>query len=226
MGHGSVSQRPNGLWQAQVAVEGRRRTVYARSQAECVAKLHQLQQQISGGLPAVGQRRTVSRYLDAWLESVASRVRPRSMRHYTYIARLISGEVGRVMVAKLQPGDVGRMLARLQASVLSPQTCAHVRAVLRTALADAERDGLVSRNVARLSDAPRVPGEARTLDPLLNPFTVLSTPPLAESVIEPRCETPAQAPNHPGAGARSGHTEPAAGPGEAVADPDPAEASE
>lgn len=49
------------------------------------------------------------------------------------------------------------MLAKMQASGLSPQTCAHVRATLRTALADAERWGQVGRNSAQLASAPRVP---------------------------------------------------------------------
>ena len=157
MGRGSITHRADGRWQGRVMVEGVRRSVYGATQAECVAKLQQLQQQIAGGLPAVDQRATVGRYLDSWLGSVSSRVRPRTMRHYAYMVELVSGQIGRVKLAKLSPQDVAAMLARLQASGLGPQTCAHVRAVLRAALADAERDGLVSRNVAALASAPRVP---------------------------------------------------------------------
>ncbi len=157
MGRGSITHRADGRWQGRAMVEGVRRSVYGATQAECVAKLQQLQQQIAGGLPAVDQRATVGRYLDSWLGSVASRVRPRTMRHYAYMVELVSGQIGRVKLAKLSPQDVAAMLARLQASGLGPQTCAHVRAVLRAALADAERDGLVSRNAAALASAPRVP---------------------------------------------------------------------
>ena len=157
MGRGSITHRADGRWQGRAMVEGVRRSVYGATQAECVAKLQQLQQQIAGGLPAVDQRATVGRYLDSWLGSVSSRVRPRTMRHYAYMVELVSGQLGRVKLAKLSPQDVAAMLARLQASGLGPQTCAHVRAVLRAALADAERDGLVSRNVAALASAPRVP---------------------------------------------------------------------
>jgi len=157
MGMGSITHRADGRWQGRVMVDGERRSVYATSQQECVAKLKDLQQAVGKGLPAVDGRATVARYLDAWLGSVASRVRPRTMRHYVYMAGLISAQVGRVKLAKLSPQDVAGMLARMQASGLSPQTCSLARATLRTALADAERDGMVSRNVAGLASAPRVP---------------------------------------------------------------------
>ena len=166
MGHGTVYLRPDGRWSAQVAVEGRRRTVYGRTQAECVAKLQALQHAVTGGLPAPDGRATVARYLDMWLGQVAARVRPRTMRHYRYMVGLISAQMGRVKLAKLSPQDVASMLARMQASGLSPQTCSLARATLRTALADAERGGLVARNSARLASAPRVPHQQpRILSP-------------------------------------------------------------
>jgi site-specific recombinase XerC len=78
------------------------------------------------------------------------------MRHYAYMVELITGELGRVKLAKLSPADVDRMLAQLQASGLSTRTVSQVRAVLRTALTDGEKRGAVARNVASLSDASKV----------------------------------------------------------------------
>lgn len=49
------------------------------------------------------------------------------------------------------------MMADLQPQGLTARTASHCRAVLRAALADAERDGLVGRNVAALGRAPHVP---------------------------------------------------------------------
>jgi integrase len=157
MGHGSVSQRANGLWQSQISRDGTRSTVYGRTQAQVVAKLHALQKQAADGLPAVNQRTTLAAFLKGWLELVASRVEPRTIRHYTYMVELITGELGRVKLARLSPSDVDRMLASLQTSGLSARTVSHVRAVLRTALTDGEKRGAVTRNVASLSDAPKVP---------------------------------------------------------------------
>ena len=161
-GEGSVYQRSDGRWVGSVTLgwepAGRvRRSVYAATQAEALAKLRALKQQTASGLPAVDGRTSVSAYLDTWLASVASRVRPRTMRHYTYMVGTISGQIGSLKLAALSPQDVAAMLAKMQVSGLSPQTCAHVRAVLRTALADAERWGQIGRNSAQLASAPRVP---------------------------------------------------------------------
>jgi integrase len=166
MGHGTIYRRPNGSWAGEITVDGSRRTAYARTQAECVAKLQALQAQAAGGLPAVDQRTQVGAYLTGWLEVVGTRVKPRSVRHYTYMVGLIRGQIGRVKLAKLSPADVESMLSRLRESGLSPQTCAHVRATLRVALRDAQRHDRVTRNAAQIAKADPVPErEPRLLSP-------------------------------------------------------------
>ena len=158
MGHGSVSQRPNGLWQAQVSLNGERSTVYARTEKEVVAKLQALQGQVAGGMPAVNQRTTIDAYLAGWLEMVEPRLRPATLARYRgIVAYQLVPELGRIKLAQLTTADVDRALARLLDSGLSPQTVSHCRAVLRTALNDAEKRGQVVRNVAKLSDAPKIP---------------------------------------------------------------------
>lgn len=158
MGHGSVSQRPNGLWQGQLSRDGERLTVYARTEREVVAKLQALQSQVAGGLAVVDQRTTLAAYLEGWLETVAPRLRPVTLSWYRGMVRgQLIPQLGRLKLAKLQPGDVAAMLGRLQDQGLSPRSAAHVRAVLRTALADAMRWGYVNRNAAALASAPRVP---------------------------------------------------------------------
>lgn len=108
-------------------------------------------------MPAVDQRGTVAAYLAGWLETKRPKLRPATMARYRGIVEgQIIPELGRVKLAKLQPADVDRMLARLQAQGLSPRTASHVRAVLRAALGTAERRGQVVRNVATLSEPVRV----------------------------------------------------------------------
>ena len=68
---------------------------------------------------------------------------------------LIPG-LGRVAIAKLTPDDVQRFVNAKLASGLSPRRMQYIHAVLRRALVTAERWGLVSRNVAKLVDPPRV----------------------------------------------------------------------
>ena len=158
MGRGTVYRRSNGSWAGEITLGGVRRTVYAGSQAACLAKLQVAQSQLAGGLPPVDQRTTLGQYLTGWLQAVAPRLRPATFDRYKGIVTVqLIPELGGVKLAKLSPADVDLMLARLLGSGLSPRTVAHVRAVLRTALTDAEKRGQVARNVATLSDAPKVP---------------------------------------------------------------------
>lgn len=63
--------------------------------------------------------------------------------------------IGSVPLAKLEPADVSRMLARLTArGTLSPTTVRYCYAVLRIALGRALKSGRVLRNVCTLVDAP------------------------------------------------------------------------
>jgi integrase len=167
MGRGTVYRRANGTWAGEITVDGKRSTVYAPSQDECLAKLDAAKASASGGLPTVDQRGTVGAYLTGWLETKRPKLRPATMARYRGIVEgQIIPEIGRAKLAKLQPGDVDRMLARLQAKGLSPRTTSHVRAVLRAALATALRRGQVVRNVATLSEPVKVP--KRPL-PILSP---------------------------------------------------------
>lgn len=166
-GHGTFSKRSDGRWMGRVMVDGRRRTVYARTERECVAKLQALQQQVAAGLPAVDQRATVATYLTRWLQEVAPRLRPTTATRYR---GLVTGQivpaVGRIKLYQLQPSHVAAMMAQVQRDGLSARTASHCRAVLRAALSDAERDGVVSRNVAKLADAPHLaPPQPTVLSP-------------------------------------------------------------
>jgi len=72
------------------------------------------------------------------------------------VQHLIPG-LGRIALAKLAPADVQTFLNAKLASGLSPRRVQYIHAVLRRALVTAERWGMVSRNVAKLVDPPRVP---------------------------------------------------------------------
>jgi integrase len=162
-GEGTVYQRADGRWVGSVTLgwgsAGReRRSVYASTQAEALAKLRALKAQTASGLPVVDQRTTVGTYLNRWLEVVEPRLRFSTFTRYAGLVRgQIIPKIGSVRLSALQPGDVARLMASVQQDGLSPRTAAHCRAVLRAALADAEKWGEIPRNVARLADAPHIP---------------------------------------------------------------------
>lgn len=159
-----IRQRDDGRWEGRYELprraDGRRqqRSVYGHTEKEVKTKLRNAMVRADKGQPVVDERLTVGSYLGHWLEAVEPRVRPKTLAFYRTLTDhwLIPG-LGRIKLARLQPGDVSAFLAQLQRDGLSPRTVAHVRAVLRAALSDAERAGDVTRNVAKLANAPRVP---------------------------------------------------------------------
>jgi integrase len=169
---GSVRKRPDGRWEARVVVTdgtGRRsrRSLLARTRPEAQQKLLAALDGERRGITATDQRQTVGQYLDAWLGNVKPRVRPRTYQSYECVVRVhLHPALGPTPLVRLSPQHVQGLLNARGAAGSSPRTVAIIRAVLRLALGQAERWGLVSRNVAKLADPPRViRREVRPLDP-------------------------------------------------------------
>jgi integrase len=77
---------------------------------------------------------------------------------YASVVRVhLAPGLGQLPLARLTPQHVQALLNAKSASGLSPRTVGYLRAVLRQALRQAERWGMVTRNVARLAEPPRVP---------------------------------------------------------------------
>lgn len=151
------------LWVGRISLgygpDGKRvrRAVYGRTQAEARGKLDQLRRQHDAGMmPTVGREQTVGSFLPTWLEEVhRHRVRPTTYRRDEWVVRnRLVPAFGRYRLSALTPLQVEALLRQMVESGLTPRTAQHTRAVLRAALNQAARWGLVSRNVAALAQAP------------------------------------------------------------------------
>lgn len=97
-------------------------------------------------------------FLERWVSSVE--LAPGTLKqHRNAIVNHLVPALGHIRLTELRPSDVDEYLSRKD---LHPQTLRHHRATLRRALADALRDGIVSRNVAALSRPPRMQQVERT----------------------------------------------------------------
>ena len=138
---------------------GRRVYRYARTRAEAAAKLASALKSVQESNPLPPERETVATYLASWLD-VSARPTVRPMTYISYeaiVRRHLVPELGRIRLSRLGPGDVQAMMNRKLAQGLSARRVDYLRAVLRRALNDAMRFGLVSRNVAALVRPPRRP---------------------------------------------------------------------
>ena len=154
----------------------RRRVVSGATSEEARGRLDDLRRELRLGTTVPkGPALTLRSYLQEWIERDRARVRPSTWAVREQHVRLwLNPALGNIGLARLSSADVERALGeflrtgRPMASVevgkragrrrsVSPLTVRHVRATLRTALSDAERDGLVGRNAAGLARPPYVP---------------------------------------------------------------------
>ena len=161
-GEGSITQLPDGRWQARLTYwEGgrrRRKAFYGKTRAEARAKLMAALADLQRGLPVPPERQSVGEFLERWLKDVvAPSVRPRTFASYSQLVRRhLLPTLGRVRLVRLTAQDIQACLNQKRQEGLSARTVQYLHAILRRALGQAEKWGLVARNAARLVDAPKV----------------------------------------------------------------------
>ncbi len=161
-GEGSIYRTEEGRWRGAILgpnpeTGGRKRYVVSgRSQVEVRERLADLRRQLeTAGRPT--SRMTTGDYLAAWVAAEESRVRPSTYRgREQFVRTYLVPALGHIPLADLRPSDVDRLMTSIMTRGRSGRTAAHVRATLRRALGEAQRDGLVLRNVAALSRPPKI----------------------------------------------------------------------
>lgn len=160
-GDGSIIETADGRLRGRVLLphpDGTRtvtRWVSGRTRAEVSRKLEDLRREAERGGFASGE--TLDAFLARWIDAVRPRLRESTWRSYRqHVDQHWRPLVGRVELVRLTPTHVERAMAQLTDRGLSPMTVAHSRSTLRRALHDAQRDGLVHRNVASLARPPRI----------------------------------------------------------------------
>ncbi|MEW6472922.1 MAG: tyrosine-type recombinase/integrase [Actinomycetota bacterium] len=176
-GEGAI-YRHGDRWRAVVDLgweNGRRKRKYlsGKTRAAVAAKLRVAQAQAESGTLPIGPAPTVERWMTEWLESVSTRVAPRTLAHYRRMTSYyIVPALGRKRLDALRPTDFTRMTKGLNEKGLSLRTMQAAHQVLGMALRQAVRQGVIPSNPADLVDAPAPrkepldvvsPAEARTL---------------------------------------------------------------
>lgn len=171
-GEGSIFKDSRGLWTAAVelpAHEGKRRrkVIRSRDKRVVVSKLSELKRDLEklGDLPTASI--TVEQWMNYWFENIATkRIRPNTASGYkSVISKQIIPEIGKLRLDKLQPSHVRRVHDRIMSTPRNPASpekgflsstyALNAHRVMAKAFDDAERDGRMTRNPAKLTDAPR-----------------------------------------------------------------------
>ena len=156
-----VGRSPEGLRQ--------RKKVSGRSRAEVLAKIREVQQEAAAGAAPKNDRLTLASFLERWLTvTLPGSIADSTLDNYSDTVRLhIKPALGHHVLSRLTVTQVDEFLAAKRSAGYSPNSIRLMRTILRRALNAAEREGLVSRNVAGLSIAPRLnraPGRSLTVE--------------------------------------------------------------
>jgi len=163
-GDGALFEDTSGRWRGAIVVTDPdtgirvRHTVSGRTMAVARERLDKLRRDLGQGIGLKpGRPKTLAAYVAVWLPSLRQRVRPSTWRsHEQYLRSYILPAIGAAALAQLTPTSVERMTAAMIGRGLSPTTARGARTTLRMILRDAERDGVVARNVAALARPPRL----------------------------------------------------------------------
>ena len=163
---GTMRERSPGSWELTVSAgldptTGRYtrviRTVRG-TKREARAALQQLEVEVASGLVGL-EDPSVSELLGRWLDHVKALGRsPSTLYNYrNCIARELVPVIGTIRLSKLTAGHLDRLYSSLRERGLAPATIRQVHAIIRAALHQAVRWGLIARNVASLASAPPLP---------------------------------------------------------------------
>ena len=167
MARGSV-RKLDGGWGYRIdlgpdTATGKRRQVSKQgytTKRDAEAALRELTQSVDSGTLAKRSTRTLGDYLDEWHALQEDRLRATTWHSYAMAINRIKSRLGQAKLQALEPLELERFYAYLLAEGgrfgkgLSPKTVRNTHTVLRKALSDAERLGLVGRNAAASARAP------------------------------------------------------------------------
>lgn len=165
-GDGGLFQRADGMWIGRVELplgpnnERRRKQVSSMSFATAAAELKKLRSDVDEGRIAVTGNTTLQKWLDRWITEIhADKIRPTTRRDYQTAIRLhITPAIGTKRLDKLTPAHIRQMHAHIGKRRAAEK--AHV--ILKKALKDAVREGMLTHNVADMVDLPKYKKNRRT----------------------------------------------------------------
>lgn len=165
-GDGALFQRADGVWVGRVEIPAgpdgarRRKTVSSRSFDKAAAELRKLRTAVDEGRIAVTGNTTVAKWLERWLTEVhAEKIRPTTRRDYqSAIGLHINPSIGTKRLDKLTTAHIRQM----HTAIGSRRAAEKAHVILKKALKDAVREGMLTYNVAERVDAPRYRKAKRT----------------------------------------------------------------
>lgn len=171
-GEGSIYKRPDGTWVGQVSIgydpktgKLKRKSFYGKTRKEVADKIARAQQDVRNGIYIEPTQTTFGEWLDKWLASYKKgQLKPSTYENYEILINThIKTALGKIPMAKLQAHVLQTFYNEKLASGradgkggLSTRMVRYLHAIIRQALQQAVKEGLLPRNVADATNPPTV----------------------------------------------------------------------
>jgi integrase len=163
---GTIYQRENGTWRAQVTLDGQRLNFRARTQRECQGWLKKTIGRIDDGMTYASTKTTLEEYMSSWLESSKASLRETTWSHYKSVTdRYIVPKIGRIKLIELRGDQIQTLYDHMVGEGIGIPTVIKVHTVLQSALSHAVKAGKIGSNPVQATLPPRAPSrEMSVLD--------------------------------------------------------------
>lgn len=154
---GTIYQRANGTWRAQVTIDGQRLGYTAKKRAECHEWLRKTLDQIDQGMTFKSKNLTLKDYIQEWIVTKKKTLRPKTGFQYDKLIDLyILPALGKTKLKDLNIRVINRFYEKLENKGVGPWNIRYTHRVLHAALEQAVRNGILGRNPAHGATMPRV----------------------------------------------------------------------
>lgn len=157
-----ITKRADGRYMGRAMVDApdgpKRKTVYGKKYGEVEKKLNRLRADADLGIVFDAENQTVGEYLQSWLtDNVRDTVRESTYDSYERTVRVhLIPPFSHVKLAKLTPQHIRRLYREKLDKGLAPRTIQYAHTLLKKALKQAVRDGMIPRNPAEAVDPPQI----------------------------------------------------------------------
>jgi len=162
-GEGTIIFR-SGKWRGQITIDGQRLSHTSRRRDEVLNWIHDINEQIAGGLTYEGAKTFFGDYLTLWLARMGklaelnSSPRMTTYKHYLSISKnYLKPSLGKVLVKDLSADQLQFTYNKWINDGVGISTIEKAHKIIHQVLRQAEITGLVQRNIASLVKSPHPP---------------------------------------------------------------------
>jgi integrase len=155
---GTILKLPSGRWRAQITLNGHRLSHTFPTNRECQEWIRKNRNQIDDGMTFESTKITLGDFLKEWLNNTkAARQRSTWIKNEQICRSYIIPNLGQMKIRELRPEHIQNLYGSLLDQEVGTYTVIKVHTVLHSALQQATRTGMISRNPASYAQPPKEP---------------------------------------------------------------------